>query len=144
MDIGKIIGETHVGSTMKALNPARTPQHIQFSIPHHLLNPPSVEEINAFQSANAIVKRLSQVITDWNERLPTDKEAAIIAILPGGIEVNVLELSAEGYEGITIRGIWKGGEVLVTMHKSNFITMCMEISTDEDKPRREIGFHFQG
>jgi hypothetical protein len=101
------------------------------------------EEANAYQSAQTIVRNLGNRITEWNEQLGENETAAILAILPGGLQIDVHSLTAEGHDGLLIRGQWDGNDVMATMHKSNFVTLCVVVKSEPEKPRPEIGFHYQ-
>jgi len=102
---------------------------------------PTFEENNQFQSAGVLLRRLATSISQWRTELPGDVQPGIIAILHGGIQIDVECLRQEGFHGIRIEGQLKGSPCVVLAHQSTVQLLCfVQTVNPPEKPRRSIGF----
>lgn len=103
------------------------------------------EDNNNFQSAGSLLKKLASSIQEWRSALPENMQPAIIAILHGGIQINVDRLSQESFHGIRIEGRINGAACVLLAHQSTVQLLCFlqEIQPPE-LPKRQIGFVIDG
>jgi hypothetical protein len=122
-----------------ALPTVRIPEPIQ---------PPkfqTLEENNNFQSAGALLKRLAESIAKWRQQLPDDVQPAIVAILHGGIQIDVESLAQESFHGIRIEGKTQGSPCVVLAHQATVQLLCfVQPIKPPEQPRRRIGFVIDG
>lgn len=105
----------------------------------------SKEEDDEFQSAGALLRRLHGTILLWKKSLTDDMQPAILAILYGGIQIQVTRLIAETFHGIRIEGTMNGSSCMILAHQSTVQLLCMMVPIDEGKEvRKPIGFMFEG
>lgn len=69
---------------------------------------PTPEEGNHYQSAGVLMKRLANAITQWRGQLPENVQPAIVAILHGGVQIDVTTLAQESFNGIRVEGTVNG------------------------------------
>ncbi len=99
---------------------------------------------NSYQSARALLQRLSQTMTDWRKELEDDVQPAIIAILNGGLRIDVERMAQESFHGIRIEGLLNGNPCMLLSHQSSVQLLCFVQKIEEEKPRRKIGFVIDG
>ncbi len=99
---------------------------------------------NSYQSARVLLQRLSQTVTDWRKELGDDVEPAILAILNGGIQVNIEHMAQESFHGICIEGLLNGNPCMLLSHQSSMQLLCFVQKVEKQKPRRKIGFIIDG
>jgi hypothetical protein len=105
----------------------------------------TVEENNNFQSAGALLKRLAESITKWRKELPEEVQPAVVAILHGGIQVDVEVLAQESFHGIRIEGKTQGSPCVVLAHQATVQLLCfVQPIKPPEQPRRRIGFVIDG
>lgn len=97
------------------------------------------EESHEFESAGALLDRLERTIKEWREKLPSNAQPLIEAIVPGGWVV-VCEFVEQGHNGIAIRGKAGDRECLLLVHQANLQLLCTIDKLDDEKPRTKIGF----
>jgi hypothetical protein len=103
----------------------------------------SKEEENQYCSAAAFMKAISQEALAWRSKLPKNFRPAIMAVLHGGIQVQVQSLAQVSFDGIRIEGNMQGGPCSLLAHQSTVQMLCYaeEIKDEIDLPRkRAIGF----
>src|ERR1051325_994232 len=94
----------------------RPPEH--FKLPDiTVFRPPSQEEVNEYQSSGPLMRRLVNTVVQWRRQLPKDQQPAILAILHGGIQINVELLAQESFNGIRIQGTVAGNPCMVLAHQ---------------------------
>ncbi len=108
-------------------------------------NIPTFEDNNNFQSAGRLLKKLALSIQEWRLALPENMQPAIVAILHGGIQIDVERLSQESFHGIRIEGKINGAACVLLAHQSTVQLLCLlqEIRPPE-LPKRQIGFVIEG
>jgi queuine/archaeosine tRNA-ribosyltransferase len=99
---------------------------------------------NSYQSARALLQRLSQTMTDWRKELDDDVQPAIVAILNGGIRIDVERMAQESFHGIRIEGLLNGNPCMLLSHQSSVQLLCFVQKIEKEKPRRKIGFIIDG
>lgn len=99
---------------------------------------------NSYQSSRALLQRLSQTMTDWRKELEDDVQPAIVAILNGGIRIDVERMAQESFHGIRIEGILNGNPCMLLSHQSSVQLLCFVQKIEKEKPRRKIGFVIDG
>ena len=99
---------------------------------------------NSYQSARALLQRLSETVIEWRKQLPEDVQPAILAILNGGIQVEVGKMAQESFHGIRIEGLLNGNPCMLLSHQSSVQLLCFVQKIEKQKPRRKIGFVIDG
>lgn len=101
---------------------------------------PSPEERNAYQSASVLMKSIAEEALLWKQRLPELYSTAILAILYGGTQVNVQNLSQVSFHGIRIEGTLVGAPCSLFAHQSTVQLLCYAEKLDDKEQRNPIGF----
>lgn len=105
---------------------------------------PGLAEANEYQSAGQLMRRLADTIVQWRQQLPEDEEPAILAVLYGGIQINVERLAQESFHGIRIEGNMNGSPCMLLAHQSTVQMLCFVKKIEEAQPKRRIGFIIDG
>lgn len=147
----KSITDTLNSSSMKAvLEAARAAQLYEapasrFKIPHiEPVRIPTPREANSYQSAGVLMKRLADTIASWRQAVPADTQPAIVAILHGGIQIEVSLLAEESFHGIRIEGSIDGSPCMLVAHQSSVQLLCYIVKIEHEEQRRKIGFIIDG
>ena len=101
---------------------------------------PDLQESNEFRSAGVLMKAIADEALSWRESLGEGLQPAIVAILQGGIQVEVLKLSQVSFHGIRIEGNMGGNSCVMFAHQANVQMLCHAIEVKEEAPKRSIGF----
>lgn len=113
--------------------------------PMRMPNIQNFEENNNFQSSGALLRRLAESITQWRTELPAEVQPAIVAILQGGIQINVDRLAQESFHGIRIEGQLQGSPCVLLSHQATVQLLCFVQPIQlPERPRRQIGFVIDG
>lgn len=99
---------------------------------------------NSYQSARALLQRLSETMIQWRKELPDDVQPAILAVLNGGIQIDVERMAQESFHGIRIEGLLNGNPCMLLSHQSSVQLLCFVQKIEKAKPRRKIGFVIDG
>ncbi len=99
---------------------------------------------NEYQSAGVLMRRLADTITQWREQLPADEEPAILAVMFGGIQINVERLAQESFHGIRIEGQMNGSPCMLLSHQSTVQLLCFVRKVEPENTKRRIGFIIDG
>jgi hypothetical protein len=152
VDLGKKLGLSSLASdelhkhlsaleSLKGINFPAMPIHEPIRMPHI----PTFEENNQFQSAGVLLQRLADSITQWRTALPDDVQPGIIAILHGGVQIDVERIAQESFHGIRIEGQIKGSPCVVLAHQATVQLLCfVQTVNPPERPRRSIGFIIDG
>lgn len=142
------------GSDMSKMIESLTGSHVRavagrVSIPVPRITPlpriPTPEDKNNFQSAGVLLRRLAQSIGQWRSALPDNVQPAIIAILHGGVQIEVDRLAQESFHGIRIEGRLKDSPCMVLAHQGTIQLLCyVQQVQPPDHPRKSIGFVIDG
>jgi hypothetical protein len=91
---------------------------LRYPRPHDEASPQVMENAqeNSYQSSRALLQRLSQTMTDWRKELGDDVQPAIVAILNGGIRIDVERMAQESFHGIRIEGMLNGNPCMLLSH----------------------------
>jgi hypothetical protein len=102
----------------------------------------SEEEINEFRSAGVLLKALAAEAKAWGEQLPPNYYPAIVAILYGGLQVQVRTLAQVSFDGIRIEGLLGESPCSILAHQNTIQLICHAMSLDEDQQEEPhpIGF----
>ena len=119
---------------------------LRYPRPHDEANQQVMENAqeNSYQSSRALLQRLSQTMTDWRKELDDDVQPAIVAILNGGLKIDVERMAQESFHGIRIEGILNGNPCMLLSHQSSVQLLCFVQKIEKEKPRRKIGFIIDG
>lgn len=106
---------------------------------------PTAEETNQFQSAAVLLRRLAESIRQWRSSLPEDLQPAVVALLNGGVQIDVNSLAQESFHGIRIEGQIQGQHCVVLAHQSTVQLLCIaQPIAPPERPKRAIGFIIDG
>lgn len=149
---GSALSTVHESEAMKKMLELTKASSTAFELPRHLLETPKIEpfrppnqkEVNAYQSAGVLVRRLAETVTQWRKQVPPDSQPAIIAILQGGIQVSVSTLAEESFHGIRIEGTIDGSPCIVLTHQASVQLLCFVAKVEKEEFRRKIGFIIDG
>ena len=100
----------------------------------------SAEEQNEFRSAAVFLASLASEVKAWRQQLPPEYEPAVIAVLHGGVQINVMKLAQVSFDGIRIEGLIQGSPVTMFAHQSTVQMMCFATEVQEQEKRNPIGF----
>lgn len=101
---------------------------------------PTPEERNHYQSAAVLMKVLAQEALQWKENLPSGFNPAILAILYGGIQIHVHNLSQVSFHGIRVEGTMNGAPCSVLAHQTTVQLLCYAEELKPEEKRNPIGF----
>lgn len=102
------------------------------------------EQQNHFRSAGVFMESLAREAQEWKECVGEGFAPAIIAILYGGVQINVNTLSQVSFHGIRIEGLMNGAPCTVLAHQSTVQMLCHAIKLEPEIPARPIGFIWEG
>jgi hypothetical protein len=101
----------------------------------------SQEEINEFRSAGVLLKALAAEAKAWSTQLPPTYYPAIIAILHGGLQVQVRTLTQVSFDGIRIEGLLGDSPCSILAHQNTVQLICHALRQEEEQPQpHPIGF----
>lgn len=99
---------------------------------------------NSYRSARALLQRLSETVIEWRKQVEEDTQPAILAILNGGLQIDVQRMAQESFHGIRIEGLLNGNPCMLLSHQSSVQLLCFVQKIEKEKPRRKIGFVIDG
>ena len=105
--------------------------------------PPSctIEDMHQYQSAGVLLESLAAEAKAWAAKLPANFRPAIVAVLHGGLQIEVHTLAQVSFDGIRIEGLLGGNPCSLLAHQNTVQLICHAISTEgEDVPHHPIGF----
>jgi hypothetical protein len=113
--------------------------------PVRLPTTPTLEESNQYQSAAILLRRLAEAIRTWRAQLPKGLQPAVLALLHGGVQMDVEALAQESFHGIRIEGRIGGQASVVLAHQATVQLLCIAQPVEPpSQPRRPIGFVIDG
>lgn len=101
---------------------------------------PTQEEVNVYQSASVLVRELAEEAARWKNRLPESFKPALLAVLYGGIQIQVQTLSKVSFHGIRIEGTMDDAPCSLLAHQSTVQLLCYAEKIEAGRPRNPIGF----
>lgn len=138
---------------VKNIESLHLPDLKAFNIPElrqPMVNPalfkmPSHKEQNDYQSAGVLMKSLASAITEWRKQLPENVQPAVLALLNGGVQIDVTSLAQESFHGIRVEGKVNGVPCIVLAHQSTLQLLCyVQPINPPETPKRRIGFIIDG
>ena len=98
----------------------------------------SREDENQFRSAGVLLQALAAEARAWSEKLPANFRPAIVAILHGGVQVQVSALAQVSFDGIRIEGTM-GEDIPCSMlaHQGTIQLVCYAVELDEENDSSE-------
>ncbi len=93
----------------------------------------SEEDQNKYRSAGVLLEALAEEAKAWSEQLPEKFRPAIVAILHGGVQVQVSNLAQVSFDGIRIEGTM-GENIPCSMlaHQDTIQLVCYAVALDEE------------
>lgn len=117
-------------------SPPESPQENYCPLPNC-----SQEELNEFRSAGVLLKSIAEEAKAWAAKLPPNYRPAIMALLHGGVQVQVHSLAQVSFDGIRVEGILGENPCSVLAHQDTIQLICHAICTDpEEEEPHPIGF----
>jgi len=140
---GALKPSTAAEDHFKAKNLPTSINFPQVEVP--LINAPSPEDKNQYQSAGVLIRRLADSIVAWRKELPEGVEPAVLAVLNGGIKIEVSALAQESFHGIRIEGLVNDVPCITLAHQSTVQLLCyVQPIQKATAPSRKIGFVIDG
>lgn len=102
------------------------------------------EKDNEFRSASVLLKEISEEAIAWQRSLPENYRAAVLAVLHGGMQIQVESLSQISFHGIRVAGTLNGSPCSVLAHQSTIQLLCYGEEITDEAPRNPIGFIWDG
>jgi hypothetical protein len=103
----------------------------------------NAENRNEFRSAGALLQALAMEARAWSQKLPPEFRPAIVAVLHGGLQVQVRTLAQVSFDGIRIEGMMGDSPCSLLAHQDTVQLVCHAIHNEsaEDEPKHNpIGF----
>jgi hypothetical protein len=107
--------------------------------------PPSCTEENSneFRSAGVLLQALAAEARAWSHKLPPEFRPAIVAVLHGGLQIQVHSLAQVSFDGIRIEGIMGDSPCSLLAHQNTIQLVCHAIHNageHDEPPHNPIGF----
>ncbi|AOE50770.1 hypothetical protein [Kangiella sediminilitoris] len=102
------------------------------------------ERINDYRSSGELIRSLANTIKQWRNNMPKDAQPVIVAMLNGGLQINVSRLAQESFHGIRIEGSANGNPCMVLTHQNNVELLCYIQQIAEEEHETRIGFVVDG
>jgi hypothetical protein len=109
----------------------------EFKMPD--IHVPTPRERNAYQSASVLMEAIADEAQQWKDRLPEKYQPAVLAILYGGIEINVQNLPQVSFHGIRIEGSLREAPCSLFAHQSTVQLLCYAQEKNPEVHRNPIG-----
>jgi hypothetical protein len=100
----------------------------------------SQEDSNEFRSAGVLLQALAAEAKAWSERLPPEYRPAIVAILHGGLQIEVRTLAQVSFHGIRIEGLMGDSPCSLLAHQGTVQLVCHAVRVDHEQEEHPIGF----
>ena len=100
----------------------------------------SEEDSNEYRSAGVLLQALAAEARAWSEKLPPEFRPAIVAILHGGLQIEVRTLAQVSFDGIRIEGMMGDNPCSLLAHQGTVQLICHAVRVDEEEETRPIGF----
>ncbi len=123
----------------KIISGVPAPKSGQFTLPD-LPKIPTQEEVNKYRSASVFMQAIAEEALLWKDQLPANYKPAILALLYGGVQIQVHVLAQVSFHGIRIEGTLNGSPCSLLAHQSTVQILCFGEEETEEQPRRPIGF----
>ena len=143
-------GSESVSRTLKLLNPtmAKVPefnfdtfsQAENTKVDFSKFKAATREEVNDYQSASVLIEAIAAEAGRWKEQLSEGFRPAVLAVLNGGIQIQIQNLSQISFHGIKVEGLLDGAPCSLLAHQSTIQLLCYAEKVVSEKPRNPIGF----
>ena len=100
----------------------------------------SQEELNEFRSAGVLLQAIASEAKAWAAKLPPNYRPAIMALLHGGVQVQVHSLAQVSFDGIRVEGMMGESPCSILAHQDTIQLVCHAICTDPEEEPHPIGF----
>lgn len=101
----------------------------------------STEDMNQYRSAGVLLEALAAEARGWATKLPAHFRPAIVAVLNGGMQIEVRTLAQVSFDGIRIEGLLGGNPCSMLAHQNTVQLICYAINDKEDEENHHpIGF----
>jgi hypothetical protein len=102
----------------------------------------SREDENEYRSAGVLLQAMAVEAREWSKQLPANYRPAIVAILYGGLQVQVRSLAQVSFDGIRIEGTM-GVDIPCSMlaHQNTIQLVCYAVELDTEKEHSEEVVH---
>lgn len=101
---------------------------------------PTPEERNEYQSASVFMKALADAALSWKEQISNEYQPAVLAVMYGGIQIQVSSMAQVSFHGIRIQGTMNGSPCTMLAHQSTVQVLCYTEKLENDTPKNPIGF----
>jgi hypothetical protein len=101
------------------------------------------EDSNQFRSAGVLLKALAAEARAWSQKLPPEFRPAIVAVLHGGLQIQVRTLAQVSFDGIRIEGIMGDSPCSLLAHQDTIQLVCHAVhnmNTEDEPKHNPIGF----
>jgi hypothetical protein len=105
---------------------------------------PTPKAQNEFQSAGVLVKKMAQTVGEWRTKVPENCQPVVLALLQGGVQMNVTLLAEESFHSLRIEGTIDGSSCLLLTHQASVQLLCFVSKVEQESQRRRIGFIIDG
>ncbi len=98
----------------------------------------SREDENEYRSAGVLLQAMAAEAREWSKQLPPNYRPAIVAILHGGVQVQVRSLAQVSFDGIRIEGTM-GADIPCSMlaHQDTIQLVCYAVELDNENEHSE-------
>lgn len=101
----------------------------------------SREDLYQFRSSGVLLEALAAEARAWANKLPEAYRPAIVAVLHGGLQIEVRTLAQVSFDGIRIEGLMGGNPCSLLAHQNTVQLICYAVSVEEDEDTHHpIGF----
>ena len=105
---------------------------------------PSLEERHSYESSKDLINSVVTTIRQWKKSQPITCEPAVMALLHGGIQIEVSSLTNVSFNGLRIEGSLGGRPCVLLAHQATVQLLCYPAESVQEQPRRKIGFVVDG
>jgi hypothetical protein len=87
-----------------------------------------------------LLQALAAEARAWSEKLPPEFRPAIVAILHGGLQIEVRTLAQVSFDGIRIEGLMGDSPCSLLAHQGTVQLICHAVRVEEEHDEHPIGF----
>ena len=98
------------------------------------------QKMDEYRSAGVLLEALAAEARAWSAKLPANFRPAIVAILHGGLQVDVRTLAQISFDGIRIEGLLGGNPCAMLAHQNTLQLICHAIIEEDELKHHPIGF----
>ncbi len=105
---------------------------------------PTLEERHSYESSKDLIQSVVTTIRQWKKSQPVTCQPAVMALLHGGVQIEVNSLTNVSFHGMRIEGSLGGRPCVVLAHQATVQLLCYPAEPVNEQPRRKIGFVVDG